>query len=92
MILMCVSLASAAWSSGMILALGARGPGFNSRSSPVVFDCILTNAYSYTIDKLLFDMISQHCAALLPLILLDRLYNALVLEFIIMIIVLLIER
>ena len=27
-------IASAAWSSGMILAQGARGPGFNSRSGP----------------------------------------------------------
>ena len=25
------------WSSGMILALGARGRGFNSYHSPVVF-------------------------------------------------------
>ena len=32
--LMSIKNQLAAWSSGMILASGARGPGFNSRSSP----------------------------------------------------------
>ena len=31
--------ASAAWSSGMILASGARGPGFNSQNSPCCRNC-----------------------------------------------------
>ena len=29
----------AAWSSGMILASGGRGPGFNSRGSPFARGC-----------------------------------------------------
>ena len=34
---------SAAWSSGMILAQGARGPGFNSRSSPLTSHAMQTH-------------------------------------------------
>ena len=34
----------AAWSSGMILASGARGPGFNSRSSPFLMHWQYSNS------------------------------------------------
>ena len=36
----------AAWSSGMMLAPGARGPGFNSRSSPSADDGVVTRGLS----------------------------------------------
>ena len=31
----------AVWSSGMILASGARGPGFNSRNGPMKFELVV---------------------------------------------------
>ena len=37
-------LQPAAWSSGMILASGARGPGFNSRSSPPMIEHTIMTA------------------------------------------------
>ena len=44
----------AAWSSGMILASGARGPGFNSRSSPFLFGMILFKGASAKGLRILF--------------------------------------
>ena len=38
----CIPLSNylAWWSRGMIRASGARGPGFNSRPSPLYFGCL----------------------------------------------------
>ena len=65
------SLQLAAWSSGMILASGARGPGFNSRSSPMESQHHLLRRDNYKLCRdpgsnrgpsdLQFDTLARRC-------------------------------
>ena len=43
----------AVWSSGMILASGARGPGFNSHNSPLTADVVSTTSSPWVLVDML---------------------------------------
>ena len=56
----------ARWSRGMILALGARGPGFKSRRGPVFAPLYLRTLWRYTNAVIIIIIIIINFSAGIP--------------------------